>query len=135
MTRPGRAGRALAGPVAPAGRGRAAERGSRGPARPGRAGRLAVLPLLALGLSACAAPLDFDSPDRLDRVTLTAGDAQERNITMHAVDPVPPVHPRPEATYDGRRTLAVMELFYERVGAPPQGGAGGSVGGGDGGGS
>lgn len=132
MTRPGRAGRAVAGPV---GRGRAAERGPRRPARPGRSGRLQILALLALGLSACAAPLDFDHPDRLDRVTLTAGDAHERNITQHAVDPVPPVHPRPAATYDGQRTLEVMALFYERVGVPPQGGAEDSIGGGAAGGS
>ncbi len=94
----------------------------------GRVPRLAAAGVLALALSACALPWEHDHLDRLDRVTLRAGDAQERNFRIHAVDPIPPKHPLPEATYDGQRTLAVMELFYERVGSSPQDAGGAAVG-------
>lgn len=93
-----------------------------------RVPRLAAAGALALALSACTVPWEHDHLDRLDRVTLAAGDAQERNIRIHAVDPIPPKHPLPDATYNGRRTMAVMELFYERVGVPPQGAGGAAVG-------
>ena len=93
----------------------------------GRVPQLAAA-ALALAVSACTLPWDHDHLDRLDRVTLTAGDARERNFRIHTVDPIPPKHPFPEATYDGQRTLAVMEQFYERVGVPPQGAGGAAVG-------
>lgn len=107
--------------------GRACEGRRRGAGQAGGAWPRAVLPLLALVLSACAVPWDPDHPDRLDRVSLTAGDAQQRNIRLQAVNTVPPQHPLPQVTYDGQRALAVMELFYERVGAPPQGETGASI--------
>lgn len=90
--------------------------------------RSAVAPALLLGLSACAVPWDPDHPDRMDRVTLGAGDAQQRNIHIHAVDPIPPKHPLPDATYDGQRVMAVLDLFYDRVGVPPQGAMGAPIG-------
>ena len=111
----------------------AAARGGVG--RTGRARLLAALPVLALGLSGCAVPWDPDHPERLDRVALTAGDAQQRNIRIQAVDPVPPEHPRPPATYDGLRALVVLDLFYDRVGSAPQAGGGGTIGAGAGTGS
>lgn len=90
--------------------------------------RLALAPALAVGVAGCAVPWDPDHPERLDRVALTAGDAQQRNIRLHAVDPVPPEHPLPPATYDGLRTLAVLDLFYDRVGSAPEAGGEGTIG-------
>ena len=72
------------------------------------AGALAV----AFGLSGC---LWAGAPDRLDRVSLRAGDAQERNITIHAVDPIPGGEPALRSGTDGKRVLGVIKGWYERA--------------------
>ena len=87
--------------------------------------------VLALLLAAAGCAGSQDHLDRLDRVSHRAGDAQARNIRVHAVDPVPPEDAPPPATHDGRRLLIVMENHFASTGGDAGAGAGGAAGAGE----
>lgn len=76
------------------------------------------LPIICLALTGCAdLPYDYDGLDRLDRIDVRAGDAQQRNITLQTVDPLPAGKHAVIVSTDGKRTMAVMEDYYDR--SPP----------------
>lgn len=72
----------------------------------------ALLLCLAVGSAGCArVPWDHDHLDRMDRISVRAGEAQARNIRIQTVDPIPEEAPPLPPPHDGRRALAVMELY------------------------
>lgn len=82
----------------------------------------------SLLLSSCGAlPYDTDGLDRLDRIEVRAGDAQQRNITLLTLDPIPGNHAVALAPADGKRIMAVMEDYYDWSPAPTEGTEGATI--------
>ena len=81
--------------------------------------RLGGLAIFVLSVAGCTAEGDYDHLDRQDRISHRAGDTQARNMHIQAVNPVPPEHAPPPATYDGQRALLVMGLYYDTTGVGP----------------
>lgn len=77
---------------------------------------LATISALVLLSSGCVPSLQgSDHFDRLDRISVRAGDAQARNITIQSVNPMPDERSEPHPSYDGRRAMAVMDRYYGNV--------------------